>query len=228
MTCTDGRDELPTVTAAQMREVDRILTEELGLQLVQMMENAGRHLATLAVERFSPRSCTVLVGSGGNGGGGMVAARHLRNRGVDVTVVPTRPEPDGVAGDQLELLRRIGLEVVDDPVPADLVLDAVLGYGVRGDPTGRAGDLVAWAATASGPVLSLDLPSGLDATTGTVGDPCVRADVTLTLGLPKQGLVAAPVQVRGEVRTADIGVPDWVYERVGVTVDRPFREGTIL
>lgn len=211
-----------------MREVDRILTEEVGLQLVQMMENAGRHLAALAVGRFAPQSCTVVAGSGGNGGGGMVAARHLHNRGVDVTVVASRSAPGGVTGDQLELLRRMEVPVVADPVPAELVVDAVLGYGVRGDPAGRAGTLVAWAAARSGPVLSLDVPSGLDATTGDVGDPCVHADVTLTLGLPKQGLVAAPAEVRGEVLTADIGVPDWVYGHVGVTVDRPFRDGTIL
>jgi len=219
---------LPTVTSDQMREVDRILVEEVGLQLVQMMENAGRHLADVAVERFGPRRCTVLAGSGGNGGGGMVAARHLHNRGIEVTVVPTRTTAGGVTGGQLELLRRFGLDVVVDPVPADLVVDAVLGYGVRGNPKGRAGQLVAWAAAAPGPVLSLDLPSGLDATTGVVGDPCVHADVTLALGLPKAGLLAAPVTVRGHVLTADIGIPDRVYERVGVAVDHPFRSGSVV
>ena len=74
--------DLPAVTAAQMREVDRAMVEDFHIELVQMMENAGRNLADLAVRHFGPRSTVVLAGSGGNGGGGLVAARHLANRGV--------------------------------------------------------------------------------------------------------------------------------------------------
>lgn len=228
MTPVPRRPPLPSVTADQMREVDRILVEEVGLQLVQMMESAGRHLAELAVTRFAPRSCTVLVGSGGNGGGGMVTARHLRSRGVDVAVVPVRTTPAGVPGEQLELLRKIGVPVRAEPHPADLVIDAVLGYGGHDDPTGRAGRLVAWAAEADALVLALDVPSGLDATTGQTGDPCVHAAATLTLGLPKRGLALAPPHVTGAVYTADIGVPDWVYARIGVDVRTPFAAEAIV
>lgn len=228
MTPTAGPTALPSVTADQMREVDRIVVEEVGLQLVQMMENAGRHLAAFAMASFAPRTCTVLAGSGGNGGGGMVAARHLRNRGVEVIVVPTRSAPGGVTGQQLALLQRFGVPVTSDPEAADLVIDAVLGYGAEGDPAGRAGTLVRWMATGSSPVLSLDVPSGLDPTTGEVGDPCVHAAATLTLGLPKRGLRAAPSSVTGPVHTADIGIPAWVYRRVGVDVDGPFHEGDVV
>ncbi len=85
---------LPALTAEQMREVDRVAVEELGIELVQMMENAGRSLADLAIRIFGPESVTVLAGSGGNGGGGLVAARHLANRGVTPRVVLSRGEAE--------------------------------------------------------------------------------------------------------------------------------------
>ena len=78
---------LPAVTAAQMAEVDRIMVEDLGIALVQMMENAGRHLADLVLAGWQPERVVVLAGPGGNGGGGMVAARHLANRGIHAEVV---------------------------------------------------------------------------------------------------------------------------------------------
>src|SRR5262249_40569114 len=86
-----SRRELPALTTEQMREVDRVMVEDLHIELVQMMENAGRSLAELAIDRFSPGSVTVLAGPGGNGGGGLVAARHLANRGCQVQVVLSEP-----------------------------------------------------------------------------------------------------------------------------------------
>jgi hypothetical protein len=85
-----------------MREVDRLVVEEYGIDLVRMMENAGRSLADLAITRFQPATVTVLAGTGGNGGGGLVAARHLSNRGVHVTVAFTRLDPAGVPGQRLQ------------------------------------------------------------------------------------------------------------------------------
>ena len=87
--------DVPWVTTDQMREVDRIMIQDLGIELIQMMENAGRNLADLAMGRFGPGSVSVLAGTGGNGGGAMVAARHLANRGVEVTVTVT--DRDSVA-----------------------------------------------------------------------------------------------------------------------------------
>jgi hypothetical protein len=91
---------VPVVTAAQMREVDRLMVEVMGIDLLQMMENAGRSLAEVAVGRFRAASVTVLAGRGNNGGGGLAAARHLADRGVDVSVVlpgasPPPPAPPG-------------------------------------------------------------------------------------------------------------------------------------
>lgn len=210
-----------------MREVDRVMTEEVGILLLQMMENAGRHLADLAWLRYRPTAVTVLVGPGGNGGGGMVAARHLHNRGVAVTVVHHGPEPPGVPGHQLGILRRMDVRVVPKPQPADLVLDAAIGYSLRGDPRPPIADQIRWANATPAPTLALDLPSGLDATTGRVGDPCTVADATLTLALPKIGLLRAP-RVVGDVYAADISVPPGVHRAMGLDVTAPFADGPIV
>ncbi len=220
-------DQVPTVTAAEMREVDRAMVEDLGIDLIQMMENAGRNLADLALTRFGPSDVVVLAGSGGNGGGGLVAARHLANRGVAVLVVPSGSDLAPVPEHQLDILRRMGVQVSDEPAPADLVIDALIGYSLRSDPRGTAADLITWANRRSSPVLALDTPSGLDVTTGAVGDPCVRATATMTLALPKSGLILAP-EVVGELYLADISVPPLVYERMGFEVPALFGGAAVV
>jgi NAD(P)H-hydrate epimerase len=199
-----------------MREVDRLAIED-GLELIQMMENAGRSLAALAITRFRPRTVRVLAGSGGNGGGGLVAARHLLGRGVDVGVSLTRPveELRGVPSHQWSVLAGTGLAPTD-PEPADLVLDAVIGYSLSGSPTGRAAELIEWSAGTGVPLLALDTPSGVDVTTGEARAPAVRATATLTLALPKVGLVGS--DHAGELHLADLTIGGGVYARMGLTV----------
>jgi NAD(P)H-hydrate epimerase len=209
---------IPAVTADQMREVDRIMVEDLRIDLIQMMENAGRGLAWLALRRFAPGSVTVLAGPGGNGGGGLVAARHLANRGIAVSVaVSAADQMSEVSQHQLDIVRRMEIDVRDEPRRADLVIDAILGYSLRGDPRGRVAELIGWSLEQPAPVCSLDTPSGLDVTTGEPRRPCVRATATLTLALPKAGLAKAPDSV-GMLFVGDISVPPAVYERLGLDV----------
>lgn len=211
-------ESIPAVSMDQMREVDRIMIEDLHIELMQMMENAGRNLASLARRRFQPARVLVLAGSGGNGGGGMVAARHLANWGVAVSVVlgAERERLGAVPAHQLDVLERMGVEVVVDPAPGDLVVDALIGYSLRGDPRGRTAELIEWATGQPAPILSLDTPSGLDVTSGIPGTPCIRAAATLTLAAPKTGLLDA-VEV-GELYLADISVPPAVYDAFGMTM----------
>ena len=219
----------PAVTAEQMRQVDRLMVEDLGIDLARMMENAGRHLAALAIDLFAPGTVGVLVGPGGNGGGGLTAARHLSNRGIGVTVVLSHPEDRlaPVPAEQLAIVRRMGVAIANEPPSADLVLDAIIGYSLHGPPRGRTAELIGWANGSGAAVLSLDVPSGLDATTGEVAEPCIRASATMTLGLPKTGLEAAPELV-GRLFLADISIPPFVYERVGIAVPRLFDRNTIV
>ncbi|MDP8929428.1 MAG: NAD(P)H-hydrate epimerase [Actinomycetota bacterium] len=212
-----------------MREVDRFAMVELRIGLIQMMENAGRSLADLAIGIFRPQSVTVLAGPGGNGGGGLVAARHLANRGATPRVVLSRPDAElaDVPAHQLEILRRMGVEVHADPPPADLVIDALIGYSLRGDPHGRSAELIAWANRQQSPVLALDLPSGLDATSGQPATPRIHAAATLTLGLPKAGLLKAP-ELTGRLYLADISLPPAVYRRLGIHAPLVFERDTLL
>ena len=239
---TTAAAEVPYLTTDQMIEVDRAMMEDYRIDLVRMMENAGRNLAHLARERFlggdpHGRRVVVLAGTGGNGGGALVAARRLHNYGAVVSVIVTRPidEFTPVPGQQLDLLRRMGLEIrpassVESIGALDLVLDGVIGYSLQGAPRGEAGTLIRWVNEQAAPVVSLDAPSGVDTTTGTVFEPAVRATATMTLALPKEGLRAPGVDsLVGELYLADISVPPELYSRfLGIEVGPIFAQSDIL
>lgn len=214
----DRGRHVPTVDAAEMREVDRIAIEETGPNLYQMMENAGRNLAEMVRESFgddwAQRKIVVLAGTGGNGGGGVTAGRHLTNHGGQVTVVITAEARMGkVSASQLVLFRNAGGRVENaPPADADLILDAVIGYSLAGAPTGRAADLIHYANQHGAPVLALDVPSGLHATTEETPGAVVTATATMTLALPKLGLCAA---IAGDLMLADIGIPAATYRQLG-------------
>lgn len=225
---TEDGVEVPAVTAAQMREVDRIATEETGPNLFQMMENAGRSLALEALDRLGAgwRSAQVVVlaGTGGNGGGGICAARHLVNRAIDARLCLSDPER---LGEVPAFQRRIfahaeGEEVtprhLSDLQPA-LIIDAVVGYRLRGAPRPPSAELIRWANASGIPILALDVPSGVDATTGETPGDFVRATWTLTLALPKTGLTA---DTAGEMILADLGIPAAAFDRSGLVYRSPF------
>ncbi len=215
---TDTQVEVAAVGEAQMRELDRIAVEETGPNLFQMMENAGRALAELALERLGRgwRAASVLVlsGPGGNGGGGLCAARHLANRGLQVRVCLAEPHRlrEAPAWQRRVLAATPEQEVSDDRLgKPDLVLDALLGYGLTNAPRGLTARLIEWTREAKAAVLSLDLPSGIDATNGAAPGAYVRAAATLTLALPKTGLAAADGRAAaGDVFLADLGIPEGV------------------
>ena len=217
--------DVPYLDTGQMREVDRAMIADFGIALIQMMENAGRNLAHLARRRFfegDPRRKTavILAGRGGNGGGGLVCARRLHNWGGQVHVFTTHRGDAyrGVPAHQLDILRRMGVAVASVPPanlpPADLLIDAVIGYSLSGAPRGTAAQLIDLANAHDAPILSLDAPSGLDTTTGVVHEPAVRATATMTLALPKEGLRDAPHV--GELYLADISVPPALYAGPGL------------
>lgn len=216
------------VDTEQMIEVDRAMMEDYKIGLIQMMENAGHNLARLTSRRFFAnhpvgKHVAVMAGSGGNGGGALVAARHLHNWGVNIHVFLSQPVESmaPVPRHQLEILRRMqvsGTSSVSEEAELDscfdLILDGLIGYSLKGAPRDTAATLIRWANRQSAPVLALDTPSGIDTTSGKVYDPAIKATATMTLALPKTGLREACVkQQLGELYVADISVPPELYSR---------------
>ena len=223
---------IPCVTADQMQEIDRIATQEYRLHLLQMMENAGRHFAHLARDvgvdgTLRDHTVLVLCGRGGNGGGGLVAARRLAAWGASVRVVTAAPPDDytGLPAHHLALLRRMDCPVEyadpDAALPdADLLLDALIVYGLDGELDDEMAALIQRVIWHGAPVLSLDVPSGLDATTGVPSQTTVHAEATVTLALPKCGLEAPAAQSAvGDLYLADVGIPPFLYDELDLSGD---------
>lgn len=235
---------IPTVSVDQMREVDRLMVEEIGIVLLQMMENAGRTLAEQARRMLAGdvrgRRIVVLAGRGGNGGGGMAAARRLAIWGADVSVVlgQARDRMKAVPARQLDILEQIGVaahgpeaadRLADALRTADLVLDALIGYSLRAAPREPIAALIRAADSSGARVLALDIPSGMDGDTGEAYDPTIRATATLTLALPKAGLLLPRARMWvGELYLADISVPETVYRRIGLHVGPLFARADIV
>jgi NAD(P)H-hydrate epimerase len=230
--------KIPALTTQQMIEVDRLMIEDYGIDLIQMMENAGRQLAEQArrmLGRLSNRPIVVLCGAGNNGGGGLVAARHLHNRGaqVHVKLVGDADRLKPVPAHQYRILHVMGLITGDEPnlTQADLIIDALIGYGLIGQPRGPIAEWIDRANVARRPILALDAPSGLNASTGAASSHSIRATATLTLALPKIGLLTPPAKAWvGELYLADISVPPELYARpsLGLTVGPIFADDSIV
>lgn len=230
--------DLPALTREQMREVDRLMIQEFGIQLLQMMENAGLVLAELVRLHLGVsvrgRRVVVLAGQGNNGGGGLAAARRLSCWGADVQVILSGAAEDvrDVPALQLGVLKNMGVPVrrfAGSLPPHEVIIDAVIGYGLEGAPRGTALDLIEATNASPSPAISLDTPSGLDVDSGQAPGEAVRAASTLTLALPKVGLLESKShRYVGHLYLADISVPQPVYSRLGLSVAPPFAEGPMV
>ena len=198
------------------------------------MENAGLQVARCAGRLLrAPGRVTVVCGHGNNGGDGLVAARHLRRGGHTVRTVLIGDEgslSDLVAG-RLAVLRHATAEVTVAAtfdatalLGADLVIDALLGVGLRSDPRGAYAAAI--EAMSGHTVLSIDVPSGLDSDTGTAYRPCVQAAATCTLGAVKRGMWASRRRC-GRLFVAGIGIPGAAWAAVGITPPRLVGDETL-
>ncbi len=230
-----------------MAEIDRLAIDEFGITLLQMMEQAGSHLAEVVRLELDGdlrgRSIVVAVGPGNNGGGGLVAARHLINRGAKVRVVLARPtlRMTEAARHQLATLISMGTrccvatyDLPDEELEgalrdADLVVDALLGYNARGAPRGEVERLAGFVVRAGRPAVSLDVPTGVDPDSGEVTGVAITAAATVTLALPKAGLLAAAgANQVGRLYVADIGLPAALFALLGIELGPLFATGRIL
>jgi NAD(P)H-hydrate epimerase len=213
------------LTADEMRALDREAIDQWGLPGAVLMENAGRGVADQLEETFAelwPGPLLIVAGKGNNGGDGFVAARHLLNRGWDVSLL-LLADLKAVTGDArlfLDLMQRSGADLhpADDgaaflsaiaelPAPV-LVVDALLGTGFTGALSAHYSEVIDWVNALGVPVLAVDVPSGTDATSGAVSGTAIQAELTVTFESAKVGHVVDPAaDYVGDLTVVDIGIP---------------------
>jgi len=232
--------KIPSVSVEQMRQVDKSAVEDFGLQILMMMENASIHIADLTEHMLSgnlvDKKVAILAHKGNNGGDGLGAARHLMNRGAHVTVLlSTSPyELGGEAAKQYRVLQNSTCQIIEVPKEnickvtplmknSDIIIDGLLGYNINGNPRNPIDTLITAANASKVPILSIDIPSGLDGETGKAFHPTIHATITVTLALPKNGLLK-PESKRyvGDLWLADLSIPDNLYRRIGIEISTVF------
>ena len=220
------------VTSETMRAIDSECIDKLGIPGLKLMENAGVGTVRFIERELGPqkdRTVTVVCGKGNNGGDGFVIARELRRSGANVSVYLVGHRDD-VSGDARTNLGRLGLEnvvelsdgrsiagFVEVMTKSDFIVDAVFGTGFNGVPRGLSGTVIGQMNACGRPVLAVDVPSGLNATTGIAEGECVNAAWTCTMGLSKRGFYIDHGRACvGKLHVVDIGVPRKAIEQVGV------------
>jgi hydroxyethylthiazole kinase-like uncharacterized protein yjeF len=222
------------LTSAQMRSIDNRATERFGVPSIVLMENAAIAVVDALFEHYpDSERVAIFCGTGANGGDGFAVARHLENRGV-VPVVIVVGERSAIKGDaltNLTICERLGIPIYDvregvdietvlaHASDADVLVDAIFGTGLNRAPAGIHADVIRDLAELRIPVLAVDVPSGLDASSSKPFDPCVQAEVTVTFAAPKVCHVFEPAaSYCGEVIVADITIPDAAVEDELVTL----------
>ncbi len=221
------------VTANKIREIDNLAQIKYSIPSLILMENAG-HAAAEEILKFissktlsfprkrESKTIAIFCGKGNNGGDGFVAARHLKSVGLNIDVylfgkIKDVKKPDPLTN--LRIVRKMGIKIIELPdlksvkklrrrFSCDIIVDAIFGTGFSGKLPPHIAALVNFLNSTGRPIFSLDVPSGLDATTGGVLDTCIRATKTITFGLPKTGFIKADgPKFTGEITVHNITYP---------------------
>ncbi len=237
---------LPPVTTDQMKQVERLMIEEYGVSAIIMMENAARNTAWLARKlcggNIKGKKITILSHKGNNGADGLAAARHLTNFGANVTCYLTCEKKELTAQGviQYKILEAINTKLnhISQTIPAsfgqeledsDMIIDSLLGFNISGKPKEPVASVITQANHSKSPILSVDIPSGLSGDTGQASDPTVKAQATITLGLPKAGLYQQrALPYTGKIFLADITIPKQVYQKIGIEVPTIFQKSEVI
>jgi NAD(P)H-hydrate epimerase len=205
------------LTRDQVRQIDKLSVEQYHIPGVVLMENASIAAANLAARMIPPGPVAILCGGGNNGGDGLAIARHLHNRGYEVTIFlttdPQKYTAEALANwniiEAMDLpIRQSTTETIEHHRP-NLIIDAIFGTGLTQPPRPPFDEIVAAVQKTGAPVLAIDIPSGLDCDTGKpLGPACIRATRTITFVAEKSGFANPEArQYLGEVTVGDIGCP---------------------
>lgn len=221
---------MKVANSAQMRRIDEVTIFERGIAGATLMDRAGKAVAREVMERFHPDSVAVVAGKGNNAGDGFVAARSLHRMGVPTTVFLLFGA-EGLKGEALDAFKKLPEEISIERVEQahelrerliqyEVVIDAILGTGVKGPVEGRLAEMIQAVNACETNVLSIDIPSGLMSEAKQTGGPHVKANVTVTIGLPKLGIVLDPgARSAGIISIADIGFPRDLLEDATISVN---------
>ena len=242
--------EVTAITAAQMAEADRVASSVLGVPLEALMENAAHQVAAATralLGEIDGQLIAAVVGSGHNGGDALAALRHLLAWGAQVDAFVAAPAETlrPLARRQYDILAALGVPLYHTRDHDDgflvhrlrsrhVVLDGLLGYSAHGAPRGEILRLIR-ITNASTPtaIVAVDLPSGLDPDSGAPfaagPDAAIHAALTVTLALPKRGLLQEEARAHiGTLVLADIGIPAKAYEAFGIDTGALFARGDLL
>ena len=210
------------VTRGEMQRLDRTAIDQYAVASLLLMENAGRAVCEVIAREFPPGDVTVFIGKGNNGGDGFVVARHLLSLNFKVRIVlledPLALKPDPRINYLILEAMKVPVLLADERTPEEgfvahcqqtqLIVDAIFGIGIQRPVQGRFEKAIRVINRSQKPVVSIDIPSGLDADTGQVHGAAVMATMTVALALPKVGFFcAAGPKHTGKVETVDIGIP---------------------
>ena len=246
--------KFPFINTAQMTKIDQLMVEKMDIRVIQMMELAGLAIA-LAAKKICPgksrpnrrpnqqshgKNILILCGKGNNGGDGINAARHLTNFGYHCTLIfPFNPNQlRAIPKHQFKIAERMKIRVLRFPKdtakikPAlqksHLIIDSLIGYNLKGNPRGHFATLINLTNQSPPKILAVDLPSGLDATTGKAYAPCIKAHTTLALTLPKKGLrLREGLKHVGQICVSYLTVPDSVFKQAKVKPQNWFAKNLI-
>ena len=228
---------MKVVTPLQMNEIDRQTIGQMGIPGIVLMENAAQKVVGEIIKTLGNvqgRKIAVFAGKGNNGGDAFAAARHLYNMGAEVSVYITseRINITGDASTNLNVLDKMDVEIrcltgefrLDEVerhlAASDLIVDGILGTGIKGEIRGLLKEIINIINKAGKVIISIDIPSGVSGETGKILGTCIKASKTVTFGLPKTGLVIHPgCDFTGELIIADIGIPEKVIENFSINVN---------
>jgi len=227
--------DMKVATAQEMRSIDAQTIEMVGIPGIVLMENAGQAVTKIVKEILDDgKRVAIFVGRGNNGGDGLVVARYLALSGFNVTIY-LLSEAERFRGDaktNLQIAQNLQLKIKlllsqeqlsayrDEIQLCGVIVDSIFGTGLKGAVRGFAAELIAFINSTGKPIVAVDLPSGLDADTGRAESVCVHATHTVTIGLPKRGLMLYPgADFTGTLTVADIGFPQSIIDAQDIKVN---------
>jgi NAD(P)H-hydrate epimerase len=216
----------------EMRILDRTAIEQFGISEILLMENAGTAAFSAILNEFGvkERAFLIFCGAGNNGGDGLVVARKLHSMGgkVKVILLGDAQKFKGAAGTNYEIITKLKIplspfksrdDLIFDTANSDILIDAIFGTGLIRDVEGIYRDVIEWMNSSGKPVFSLDIPSGVSGDTGQVLGCAVRADCTITFGLPKLGNILYPgFDLCGKLYVSHISFPPEMIDQKGFKI----------